>query len=131
MYIWLRMEKQTCIRLLADPEQIQSCKASLREGEGTFGKLSEVYSLVGNEVRLKILFLLKREKELCPCDLSDILEMTIPAVSQHLKKLKEAKMVETRKKGQTIYYFLSDEGGAVLKSIFQQFDSLTQQLEKV
>ncbi|MBK9939143.1 MAG: ArsR family transcriptional regulator, partial [Chitinophagaceae bacterium] len=35
-----------------------------------------------------MIYLLEEEKELCPCDLSDILGMSIPAVSQHLRKLR-------------------------------------------
>ncbi|WP_425291189.1 ArsR family transcriptional regulator [Spirosoma linguale] len=44
-------------------------------------------NLAGNENRLKLIYLLKEEADLCVCDLSDILGMTIPAASQHLRKL--------------------------------------------
>ncbi|WP_431217102.1 ArsR family transcriptional regulator [Puia sp. P3] len=53
------------------------------------GKLAAAPALAGNEVRLKILHLLEEEKELCPCDLSDMLGMSIPAISQHLRKMKD------------------------------------------
>ncbi|MFD2100850.1 MULTISPECIES: ArsR family transcriptional regulator [Flavobacteriaceae] len=33
-------------------------------------------ALAGNETRLKILFWLNEEGELCPCDFADILEMS-------------------------------------------------------
>ncbi|MEB2779582.1 ArsR family transcriptional regulator [Algoriphagus sp. C2-6-M1] len=42
---------------------------------------------------------LSTEKQLCPCDLSDILDMTTPAVSQHLRKLKDGR-VEGKRVGQ-------------------------------
>jgi DNA-binding transcriptional ArsR family regulator len=38
----------------------------------SFTHLSDILALAGNEVRLKILYLLEEEKELCPCDLADI-----------------------------------------------------------
>lgn len=125
------MEKNTCIRLLANPEQIEGCKSDLKEAQSLFSKLSDVYALVGNEVRLKMVYLLHQEKELCPCDLSDILEMTNPAVSQHLKKLKEGGLLQTRKEGQTIFYSLTQEGVKLLTPIFHQFLVLTQQPEAI
>ncbi len=71
--------------------------------------VANTLNLAGNEVRFKILFLLKEEGELCPCDISDILAMTVPAVSQHLRKLKEGNLVNTKKVAQTVYYSLAPE----------------------
>jgi DNA-binding transcriptional ArsR family regulator len=68
---------------------------------------------------------------LCPCDLSDILGMSIPAVSQHLRKLKDGNIVETRKEGQTIYYFLTQENLKILKPFFKHINQQTQKLETV
>jgi len=76
-------------------------------------------SLAGNEVRLKILFLLEEEGELCPCDLADILGMSVPAVSQHLRKLKDGGVVVTRRDGQTIFYSLKSENLNLLKPLFK------------
>lgn len=98
----------TCSRIFADVGQITNCKEIIHASQSTFSELSQLLALAGNEVRLKILFLLYREKELCPCDLSDILGMTIPAISQHLRKLKDGDMVKFRKSGQTIYYSLTN-----------------------
>ncbi len=120
------MEKSTCIRLFADPEQINGCKASLKSAQTSFGYLSNILALAGNEVRLKILYLLEEEKELCPCDLSDILGMSIPAVSQHLRKLKDGNIVETRKSGQTIYYSLTKGNLGILKHFFKHINVQTQ-----
>jgi ArsR family transcriptional regulator, lead/cadmium/zinc/bismuth-responsive transcriptional repressor len=87
--------------------------------------------LAGNEVRLKMIYLLEEEKELCPCDLDDILGMSIPAVSQHLRKLKDGNIVETRKEAQTIYYSLSEENIKILKPFFKHINQQTQKLEIV
>ena len=55
---------RACIRLYADPAQIQECKAKLTMANGAFTMLSGVLALAANEVRLKILYLLEEEKEL-------------------------------------------------------------------
>ena len=125
------MNNETCIRLLADLEQIKSCKDKLKTAQKSFVSLSNILALAGNEVRLKIVYLLEEEKELCPCDLADILGMTIPAVSQHLRKLKDGNIVETRKEGQTIYYSLTQENLKILKPFFKHINQQTQKLETV
>ncbi|HEY9363096.1 MAG TPA: metalloregulator ArsR/SmtB family transcription factor [Chitinophagaceae bacterium] len=112
------MDNNTCIRLFADLEQINNCKDKLKSAQKSFNKLSNILALAGNEARLKIIYLLEEEKELCPCDLADILDMTVPAVSQHLRKLKDGNIVENRKEGQTIYYSLTKENLKILKPFF-------------
>ncbi|MFN3996191.1 ArsR/SmtB family transcription factor [Algoriphagus sp.] len=112
------MANDTCIRLLADPIQINQCKSILSENQESFHRLSEVLSLAGNEVRFKILYLLSVEKQLCPCDLSDILGMTIPAVSQHLRKLKDGRVIIGNRVGQTIFYSLCLDPLKLLKPLF-------------
>jgi ArsR family transcriptional regulator, lead/cadmium/zinc/bismuth-responsive transcriptional repressor len=111
------MEK--CIRIFADQAQINECKSKLKANSTSFSQLGKVLELAGNEVRLKILYLLEEENELCPCDLSDILGMSIPAVSQHLRKLKDGNVIESRRDGQTIYYSLKEEHLKILKPFFK------------
>lgn len=112
-------KEQTCIRLFADQVQIGACKEKLYSNAATFYQLSNLLALAGNEVRLKILFLLEEEGELCPCDLADILGMSVPAVSQHLRKLKDGNVVVTRRDGQTIFYSLKMENLKLLKPLFK------------
>lgn len=111
-------DAQICTRQFADQMQISACRQKLKQSARSLGMLSQVLNLAGNEVRLKILFLLEEEGELCPCDLSDILGMSIPAVSQHLRKLKDAGIVQIRKTGQTIFYSLKSEPLAIIRSLF-------------
>src|SRR6185312_241962 len=121
----------TCIRLYADPVQIKSCKDKLENASKAFGTMSSVLSLAGNEVRLKILYLLEEEKELCPCDLSDILGMSIPAISQHLRKIKDGGIIRARKEGQTIFYSLKPEHLKMLRSLFKYVNELNAKMELV
>jgi DNA-binding transcriptional ArsR family regulator len=125
------MNDNNCIRLFADQAQIKTCKGKLKDAQKAFGKLSTILALAANEVRLKILYLLEEERELCPCDLSDILGMTIPAVSQHLRKLKDGGIVHTRKEGQTIYYSLTLDNLSILKPFFKHINQQTKKLETI
>jgi len=122
------MNDNTCIRLFADQGQIKNCKDKLKTAQKSFASLSNILALAGNEVRLKIVYLLEEEKELCPCDLADILAMSIPAVSQHLRKLKDGNIVKTRKEGQTVYYSLTQENLKILKPFFKHINIQTQKM---
>lgn len=123
------MDNNSCIRLFANNEQIKNCKVILKTAQKSFTQLSNTLALAGNEVRLKIVYLLEEENELCPCDLSDILGISIPAVSQHLRKLKDGKIVATRREGQTIYYSLTQGNLKILKPFFKQIKQQTQKPE--
>ena len=116
--------KNVCIREQADPVQINNCREKMAANEKSFLQLSGILSLAGNDVRLKILYLLEEEKELCPCDLSDILSMSIPAISQHLRKMKDGNIIESRKEGQTIFYSLKKEHLKLLRPFFKIINQL-------
>lgn len=117
------MKEVTCIRQEADIEQINNCRNRIDELSINFDYLSNAIELAGNKVRLKILFLLNEETKLCVCDLSDVLGMTIPAVSQHLRKLKDRGLVYSEKERQTIFYFLQQEYKDLLTPFFELLET--------
>jgi len=112
------MINNACIRQKADIAQIQRCIGRVSELKDAFNYLSNGLELAGNKVRLKILFLLYEENRLCVCDLSDILGMTIPAISQHLKKMKDRKLILSNKEAQTVFYSLTREYENMLMPFF-------------
>ncbi|WP_034257686.1 ArsR/SmtB family transcription factor [Altibacter lentus] len=116
------MENNSCIRQQADIEQINRCKDTVSELSESFDYLANGLSLVGNSVRLKILYLLFEEKRLCVCDLSDILGMNISAISQHLRKMKDRNLLQTERDAQTIFYSLTTEYEKLLNPFFEILD---------
>lgn len=118
------MSKQSCIRVYADEQQINRCKHNLNSNKDALSYLSNILNVTGNDVRLKILFLLQQEKKLCPCDLSDILEMTVPAISQHLKKMRLSGIVQQDRIAQTIFYSISKEYEKLVSPILRVLDSM-------
>ena len=113
------MENNSCIRQQADIEQINRCKDTVSELNESFDYLANGLSLVGNSVRLEILYLLFQEKRLCVCDLSDILGMNISAISQHLRKMKDRNLLQTERDAQTIFYSLTNEYEKLLNPFFE------------
>src|SRR5438477_12541553 len=125
------MDATKCIRLYADKVQINECQKKLKENALSLSQLSKVLELAGNRVRLKILYLLEEEDQLCPCDLSDILGMNIPAVSQHLRKLKDGQVIKSRREGQTIYYSLKEAHLKILKPFFKYINQQNLKMQAV
>lgn len=99
------IEGKLCIGPNFSKAEFALIKRNLAEQRG-LATLADLLSTAGNIQRLKILYLLHAHKELCVCDLAEVLELTESAVSQHLRKLKDKNMVKTRRQGQTIFYSL-------------------------
>jgi len=51
--------------------------------------------------------------------------MTVPAVSQHLRKLKEAGLLDSRRQGKLIFYSLQEPYDELLKPLFNQIENNT------
>ena len=70
--------------------------------------LADFFKIFGDTTRVKILYALDKN-ELCVCDISALLEMTVSAVSHQLKILRDSNLVKTRREGKIVYYSLADE----------------------
>ena len=71
--------------------------------------LMRMMKAAGNDTRARILYLLWRHREVRVNDLASVLELTTPAISQQLKKLRASDLVRHRRDAQTIYYRLNLE----------------------
>lgn len=90
-------------------------------------QLSEILKLLSDKTRLTILALLK-EKEMCVCDIVEILETTQPNVSQHLRKLKLGGLVNESRRSQWIYYSLNVKDKPYLQGILDQLPSMKERM---
>lgn len=70
-------------------------------------KISEIFQLLSDPTRLKILWMLCH-CEFCVNNIACLINMSAPAVSHHLKLLKQADLISSRRNGKEIYYTLSD-----------------------
>lgn len=73
-----------------------------------FQNLANLYKLIGDTTRCKILFALD-QNEMCVCDLANVLNMTKSSISHQLSSLKKNEIVKSRKSGKEVYYTLDDE----------------------
>jgi len=76
--------------------------------EDTLYRLADLFKLIGDTTRCRILFALD-QKEMCVCDLANVLNMTKSSVSHQLAVLRRSGVVRCRKSGKEVYYTLDDE----------------------
>ncbi|MBI2474632.1 MAG: winged helix-turn-helix transcriptional regulator [Candidatus Taylorbacteria bacterium] len=66
--------------------------------------LFDIFSVLGDRTRYKIIELLSKNDKLCVSDLAAVLEISISCVSQHLRILEMSGLVESERTGQNICY---------------------------
>ena len=70
--------------------------------------LAEQFKCLSDYTRLKIILALAK-KELCVCEISLLLEVSVSAISHQLRLLKNLKLVKFRKDKKMVYYSLDDQ----------------------
>ena len=70
--------------------------------------LAETFQALGDTSRIQIVWALSHG-ELSVGDIADLVAMSQPAVSHHLRTLRNLKLVHQRREGRTIFYSLDDE----------------------
>lgn len=75
---------------------------------------SLIAGCLGDLTCLKILYVLAREKEVCPSDLAAILDISMPAVSHQLGKLRQMGIVSTKRMGKIKCFAFADREEADL-----------------
>ncbi|MDD6429092.1 ArsR/SmtB family transcription factor [Candidatus Weimeria sp. HCP3S3_B5] len=76
--------------------------------ENEMADLAELFKVFGDSTRVRILFTLF-DQEQSVTDIADALNMTASAVSHQLRILKTNKLIDSRRDGKQIFYFLADE----------------------
>ena len=99
-------------------------------------ELEKIFKALADINRLRILKLLQADKR-CVCELAFVLGITQPSVSRHLKKLKDAGLIDCEKNGFWTDYYLNERSkdlNVIMKYIKQntEFDSMVKKdLEKM
>ena len=88
-------------------ETVETVRQKLSDTAGLFG-MAEIFKMLGDPTRLGIVNALLLE-EMCVRDLACLFNLSEPAVSHHLKMLRQTRLVKFRKAGKQIYYSLDDD----------------------
>jgi DNA-binding transcriptional ArsR family regulator len=69
--------------------------------------LAETFRALADSTRAKIVHALM-DQSLCVCDLAQVVGVSEPAVSQHLRLLRSLRIVRGRRMGKMVFYSLED-----------------------
>ena len=83
------------------------------ETAGSFQTVADIFKLLSDSSRVRIFWLLCHCEE-CVIDLSAMVGMSSPAVSHHLRQLRESGLLVSRRVGKEVYYRASDSEQAQL-----------------
>jgi ArsR family transcriptional regulator, lead/cadmium/zinc/bismuth-responsive transcriptional repressor len=72
--------------------------------------LAETLGLLGERNRLLVLHALQDGQELCVCDVAHVLGTSVAGASHHLRKLRAAGFVTSRRDGKLVVYSLAPAG---------------------
>jgi ArsR family transcriptional regulator, arsenate/arsenite/antimonite-responsive transcriptional repressor len=69
-------------------------------------KTAAILKLLGDKTRLTMVKMLETN-DYCVCEFVEIFKVSQPAISQHIRKLKDVGLVNESRKGQWIFYSLN------------------------
>lgn len=99
--------KDTCQIICFNKTKVNKIKETLISEE-KLNTLIEVFKAISDNTRTKILLSLRND-ELCVCDISHILGISLSAVSHQLRILRSLKLVKYRSEGRMVFYSLTDK----------------------
>ena len=97
----------TCNIEIIDTEKISRVE-SILPGNDELLEVAETYKVLGDPTRLKMVLALSTE-ELCVCDLSALIGISISGISHQLRLLRNNRIVKYRREGKMAYYSLDDK----------------------
>ena len=97
----------SCTAKIIDKERVAAAKAQLLPDD-ELTHLTELFRLLGDATRARLLYALLEAGELCVCDLSAATDTPETTVSHALRLLRTAGIVKARRSGRMMHYSLHD-----------------------
>ena len=73
-------------------------------------RMAEVAKALGDPIRLQLIDVLRTHAgEVCVCELVPLFDISQPTLSHHLKKLRDAGLVDSERRGLWAYYYVIPE----------------------
>ena len=88
------------------------CEPSARPdiGHGEAARIAKIAKALGDPVRLQLVDVLRKHAgEVCVCELVPLFDLSQPTISHHLKKLRDAGIVGSERRGLWAYYYVKPE----------------------
>ncbi|HVW18829.1 MAG TPA: metalloregulator ArsR/SmtB family transcription factor [Solirubrobacteraceae bacterium] len=110
------MTADTCDLLCLDLPRAEALRRA-RPGQDALDAAAAAAKALGDPTRLAVAFALRDGGELCVCDLSWVCERSDKLVSHHVRQLRAAGLVRSRREGKMVMYALTEAGSALLGAV--------------
>ena len=100
-------KRYACEGTIVHREAVQAVGQQMLS-DALFSDAANFFKVMGDGTRFRILFALDKH-ELCVCDLANLLGMSVSAVSHQLARLRESKLVTSRRDGKNAFYTIADD----------------------
>src|SRR5918996_2259538 len=104
-----------CAVRRVDLEKVRMGRALLLS-DSLYADTAETFRALGDPSRAKIVFSLLQQ-ELCVCDLAAVCDLSESATSQHLRVLRNLRLVKLRREGRMAHYSVNDDHVRVLMGV--------------
>ena len=101
------VELEACAARWVHPDKVEAAQSRLIAHDEA-SRLGDLFKLLTDPHRLRMLYALVEAGELCVCDLSTTVGVPESNVSHALRLLRTAGVVRTRRSGRMVYYSLDD-----------------------
>lgn len=118
------MADDRCDLLCLDLEKAERLRAE-RLDETSARRLAEHARALSDPTRLTLAAALGATDELCVCDLAWVSERAENLVSHHLRALRGAELVSSRREGKMVMYSLTEAGRALLTAVLDRAELLS------
>lgn len=102
------LSEDRCETECIHPEHVRPLLGRTLSVDGAL-RVGELFGLLADPTRARILHALTLTDELCVCDLALLLGLSVSAMSHQLRSLRDRDAVARRKVGRIVYYRLADD----------------------
>src|ERR1700712_887412 len=106
----------TCVLLCLDLPRAEALRRS-RPATDALTRAAEAAKALADPTRLIVAAALRDGGELCVCDLAWVCERSDKLVSHHVRQLRAAGLVRSRRDGKMVLYELTEAGAALLAAV--------------
>lgn len=99
------VDRGVCETFSYDEDKVKDIQPKIKDVDG----VELIFKALSDKTRLKIVYALTLSKELCVCDIANIIGSTTATASHHLRFLRDMKLTKSRKKGKMVFYSLDDD----------------------
>lgn len=101
---------------MLNDKDLEKAKKKVERIDEKISAISEIYDICADPTRLKLIYLFSANEQLCPTDISNVLNLSMSAVSHQVRVLEDAGFLDKVKMGKMICYSLSKEGKKFFKN---------------